>query len=173
MNFKKVEPKDLQINPMTILSDKWPLLTAGNLEGGFNTMTIAWGHIGNIWATGGGRLTFVAYVRPQRYTHEFMDKNDLFTVSVLPPEFKDKLAYLGRVSGRDEDKVANSGLTPVFSHGTTYFAQAKMVFVCRKLYQAPILDEGFVDRDLMNKVYPEKDYHTFYIGEVVEILEKE
>ena len=173
MNFKTIEPKDLHLNPITTLQDEWPLLTAGNEEDGFNTMTIAWGHIGNIWATGVARPTFVAYVRPQRYTHEFMDKNNMFTISVLPSDFKEALAYLGRVSGRDEDKVAKAGITPVFDQNTTYFAEAKMVLVCRKLYQAPILEEGFLDKDLMGKVYPDKDYHTMYIGEIVSVLVKE
>jgi len=170
MSFKQVDPKDFHINPITTLSDEWPLLTAGSKETGFNTMTISWGHIGSLWGTGGGKPTFVAYVRPQRYTFEFMNSNDMYTVSVLPAGNKEALAYLGRVSGRDEDKVAKAGLTPVFDQGTTYFEEAKLVLVCRKLYQAPILEDGFIDKALMGKIYPEKDYHTMYIGEVMSIL---
>ena len=169
MNFKEIDLKNLHLNPITILSDEWPLLTAGNKESGFNTMTIAWGHIGFIW----NKPTFVAYVRPQRYTYEFMNSNDMFTVSVLPSDFKEALAYLGRVSGRDEDKVAKAGVTPVFDKDTTYFQEARLALVCRKLYQAPIIENGFVDRDLMEKVYPEKDYHTMYVGEILNILVRE
>ncbi|MCL2576011.1 MAG: flavin reductase [Defluviitaleaceae bacterium] len=173
MNFKTIDPKDLHLNPITTLSEEWPLITAGNEENGYNTMTISWGHIGSLWGIGGGRPTFVAYVRPQRHTFGFMNANDMFTISVLPSDFKEAKAYIGRTSGRDEDKVAKAGLTPIFDQNTTYFAEAKMVFVCRKLYQAPILEEGFVDKDLMAKVYPDKDYHTMYVGEIVGILAKE
>jgi len=170
MNFKAIDPKELLINPITTISEQWPLIAAGNEENGFNTMTISWGHIGSLWGTGGARPTFVAYVRPHRHTHKFMNSNDMFTISILPSIFKDALTYLGRVSGRDEDKVKNAGLTPIFDQNTTYFAEAKLVFVCKKLYQAPILEEGFLDTELMNKVYPEKDYHTMYVGEIVSIL---
>ena len=170
MNFKKTDPKDLHLNPITTLSDEWPLLTAGTKETGFNTMTISWGHMGSIWGIGGGKPTFVVYVRPHRHTFEFMNSNDIFTVSVLPAGFKEALAYLGKVSGRDEDKVAKAGLTPVFDQGTTYFREAKQVFVCRKLYQAPIVEDGFIDKDMMAKIYPEKDYHVMYVGEILSIL---
>ena len=170
MSFKELDPRNLQVNPVTILADEWPLLTAGNKESGFNTMTISWGHIGSIWGIGGGKPTFVAYVRPQRHTFEFMNSNDVFTVSVLPAEFKETLAYLGKVSGRDEDKVAKAGITPVFDKGTTYFAEAKMVFVCKKMYQAPLVEDGFVDKGIVDTMYPGKDFHTMYVGEILDVL---
>ena len=100
MRFKKVEKKDLQLNPVNMLAEGWPLLTAGDEENGYNTMTISWGHIGYMW----NMPTFCVYVRPQRYTKKFVDESELFTVSVLPSEYKKALAYLGRTSGRDEDK---------------------------------------------------------------------
>ena len=169
MSFKEINPRDLFLNPITTLSEEWPLITAGTKESGFNTMTISWGHIGSIW----GRPTFIAYVRPQRYTLEFMNSNDVFTVSVLPSNYKEALTYLGKVSGRNEDKVSKAGVTPVFDKDTTYFEEAKLVFICCKLYQAPILEEGFVDKDLMQQIYPQKDYHTMFVGEILSILVRE
>ena len=171
MSFKTVDVKGLQINPITMFSDEWPLVTVGNKENGFNTMTISWGHIGHIWGKGSSDTpVLVVYIRPHRYTHAFMNDNDMFTVSILPSEYKETLAYLGKVSGRDEDKVSKAGLTPVFGYGTTYFHEAKLVFVCRKLYQSPIKEDGFADKDLVERVYPEKDFHTMYIGEIVQVL---
>ena len=169
MQFQKVEEKDLQLNPLSTFGDDWPLLTAGNGEKGYNTMTISWGHIGTIW----NKPTLSIYVRPQRYTKEFMDDHALFTVSVLPSEYKKALAYLGRASGRDEDKVAKVGITPLFDQNTTYFEEAKLVFICRKLYQAPLKEVGFLDPSISEKMYPEKDFHTMYVGEIVEILIKD
>ena len=167
MKFRKVDKRDLQLNPVSMFGSDWPLLTSGNFEDGYNTMTIAWGHIGAIWNKG----SITVYVRPQRYTKDFVDRNELFTVSVLPSKYKDELAYLGKVSGRDEDKVAKVGLTPIFDRDTTYFAEAELVFICRKLYQAQIKEANFLDHSLRDEVYPEKDFHTMYIGEIVEILE--
>ena len=173
MAFKELDVKKLSLNPATIFGEDWPLLTAGTKEKGFNTMTIAWGHAGTLWLTSENKNpSLVVYVRPQRYTKEFMDTNGIFSVSVLPSEFKETLAYLGKVSGRDEDKVSKRGLTPVFDKGTTYFDESRLVFVCRKLYASPILEEGFYDAGLRDKVYPEKDYHTLYIGEITSVLSK-
>jgi flavin reductase (DIM6/NTAB) family NADH-FMN oxidoreductase RutF len=169
MSFKKIEHKELQLNPITMFLNDWPLLTSGNEENGYNTMTISWGHIGGIW----NKPTMTVYVRPQRYTKAFIDSNELFTVSILPSAYKKALAYLGRVSGRDEDKVSKTGITPIFDQDTTYFDEAKLIFVCRKLYQGPIKEESFLDPSLSDQMYPEKDFHTMYIGEVVEILTKD
>jgi len=138
MSFKKIKKEDLQLNPITMFSEAWPLLTAGNEATGYNTMTISWGHIGAIW----NKPTMTVYIRPQRYTKEFVDSNELFTVSVLPSEYKEALAYLGKASGRDGDKIAKVGLTPLFDQDTTYFEEAKLVFVCRKLYQGQQIEEA-------------------------------
>ena len=166
MKFKKVKREDLRLNPITMFADDWPLLTAGNKKNGYNTMTIAWGHIGAIW----NKPTMVVYVRPQRYTKEFMDCNELFTVSVLSSEYKEALTYLGTTSGRDEDKVAKVGITPVFDDDATYFEEAKMVFICRIIYEDPIIEYGFLKESFVYQMYPEKDFHAMYIGEIVEIL---
>lgn len=171
MTFTEINISEFDFNPFNTFAKKWPLLTAGTKDN-FNTMTISWGHIGSIWGTGGGMPTLSVYVRPQRHTKSFMDANDMFSISVLPAEFKKELTYLGSASGRDCNKVAKTGLTPIFDASTTYFEQSRLVFICRKLYQAPILEHGFVDRELMDKVYPQKDFHTMYIGEITKILAK-
>lgn len=168
MKFKEIKKKDLQLNPVKLFAEDWPLLTAGNDEDGYNVMTIAWGHIGAIW----NKPTITVYVRPQRYTKEFVDCNELFTVSVLPSEYKEVLAYLGQASGRDEDKVGKANITPIFDKKTTYFEESELVFICRKVYQAQIENEGFQEQSLSDTVYPEKDFHTMYIGEIVEILQR-
>lgn len=80
------------------------------------------------------------------------------------------LEYLGSHSGRNEDKIKATGLTPVFSDESTYFAEADLVFICRRLYQAPLLEDGYVDRELIDFNYPDKDFHEVYIGEIVKVL---
>lgn len=171
--MKEITAEELNINPVMEISDGWMLLTAGTEADGYNTMTCSWGHIGSIWGHGRGSATAVCYVRPQRYTKEFVDREPLYTLCFFPEGYKKQLSYLGSHSGRDEDKVANAGLTPVFGDGFTYFAEAKLVLVCRKLYRAPLVEEGFLDKTILDKHYPNRDLHDMYIGEIVNILAAE
>ena len=164
--MKEISVKELQLNPMTLISDEWMLLTAGTKEGCFNSMTCSWGHLGSIW----GHYSAVCYVRPQRYTKEFIDREELYTLCFFSEDYKKDLAYLGSHSGKDEDKLSATKLTPAFGEGYSYYEEAKLVLVCRKLYRAPILEEGFVDKAVVDKCYPEKDFHDMYIGEIVKVL---
>ena len=168
--MKEISVSELQLNPMTMIAKDWMLVTAGNAQRGFNTMTASWGHLGSIWGHGGGLPTAVVYLRPQRYTKEFVDREELFTITVFPEEYRKALGYLGSHSGRDGDKVAESGLTPVFEGEYTYFAEAKLTLVCRKLYRAPIVPEGFLDQSIINAYYPQRDFHDMYIGEIIKVL---
>lgn len=165
--------KDLQINPVDMISKGWLLITAGNKEKGYNTMTACWGHIGAIWGHGRGLPTAMVYIRPQRYTKEFVDREEYYTLSFFSNDYKRQLAYLGSHSGRDEDKVAKVGLTPEFDMDTTYFNEADMVFICRKIYRAPLKEEGFLDKQIMEDNYPLKDFHDMYVGEIVKVLVKD
>lgn len=167
--MRQIPVTELNLEPIRTISKEWMLLSAGSEESGYNTMTCSWGHIGSIWGTGGGMATAICYVRPQRYTKEFMDREEYYTLSFFPPEYKSRLAYLGANSGRDGDKIAAAGLTPVFADGTTFFAEAKLVLVCRKLYRAPLQEEGFVDKSIVSQHYPHKDFHDMYIGQIVKV----
>lgn len=173
--FEEIDVEKIMINPPTEIGKKWMLLTAGTEAEGYNTMTIAWGHMGAIWEEkkhGGAFPTFICYVRPSRYTKEFVDREPYFTLCSFPEERRRALGYLGHHSGRDEDKVAKAGLTPVFADGTTYFAEAETVYICEKIYHAPLKEEGFVDRSLIDANYPNRDFHEMYIGKIVKILKK-
>lgn len=171
--MREIPYESLKFNPMTMIAKEWMLVTAGTEERGYNTMTASWGHLGSIWGHGGGLPTAVIYVRPQRYTKQFVDREELFTLTVFPPEYKKALSYLGSHSGRDEDKVAKVGLTPMFGEGYTYFAEAKLVLVCRKLYRAPLVEEGFIDRNVLEDSYPARDFHDMYVGEIIKVLTDE
>lgn len=174
--MKEISPYDLNFNPMEVIGGDWALLTAGNKEDGYNTMTISWAQIGSLWGLNNvdgkhwGHPVATVYVRPQRYTKEFMDRETYYTLSFFDKKHKKHLAYLGAKSGRDEDKVAKMGLEPVFFDGTTYISEADLVLVCRKLYQTPILESGFVDEAIREETYPKKDYHEMYIGQIEKVL---
>jgi len=149
-------------------NDDWLLLTAGKLEARqFNTMTVSWGCLGVLWS----RPVAIAFVRPQRHTYRFMEESPDFTLTAFPPERHDALMLLGTKSGRDGDKVAESGLTPTASSkvGSPCFAEAHLVLECRKIYRDDLKPEFFLDPTIQGN-YPTKDYHRFYLGEVVAIF---
>jgi flavin reductase (DIM6/NTAB) family NADH-FMN oxidoreductase RutF len=164
-HFREVQPKDFQISPFHAIGSDWMLITAEK-EGRVNTMTASWGGLGVIW----GRNAAYVFVRDSRYTKEFIDRESYYTLCFFPDAFHKALGYLGTKSGRDEDKVAKVGLTPVFGEGYTYFAEAELVLVCRTLYQAPLKEEFFRDAAVMDANYPERDFHDLYIGEIVKVL---
>ena len=168
MAFKEVDIKSLNFNPFTKIGSEWMLITAGD-QSGYNTMTASWGGLGVLW----GKNVATCYIRPQRYTKEFVDTRDTFTLSFYPAEKKDALSYLGKVSGRDEDKVKKVGFTPAFTNGNAYFEEAELVLVCRKMSRTPLRPEQFLDETVDGRWYPNKDYHEMYIAEVIDVLVKE
>lgn len=176
--MREIPYSQLQLNPMDLIGKQWWLITAGTEETGYNTMTASWGHLGSIWGSPQrkghmGLPTAVVYIRPQRYTKSFVDREALFTLSVFDESWRKELAYLGTASGRDEDKIAKAGLTPVFLDGTTAFAEAQLTLVCRKLYRAPLIAEGFADPSILDYNYPQRDLHDMYVGEILKVYEKD
>lgn len=143
---------------------KWGLLTAGK-PGDFNTMTVSWGGLGTIW----NKPVATVYVRTSRYTHEFMDKEDYFTVSFYPDEYKKTLGVLGSKSGRDMDKINESGLTAVEAGESMSFKEAEMTLVCKKLFMQR-LDPKNMAPEIADTFYAGDAEHDMYIGEVVAII---
>lgn len=163
--MKEINIRDIKISPVELISDGWALLTAGNEEK-YNTMTVSWGALGEIW----GKDAVFVFVRPQRYTFEFTEKEELFTLSFYGNEYKDALKICGSKSGRDIDKAQATGLKPVFTDGTVTFEQAKYTIVCRKMASQFIDPAGFADAAIGNN-YANKDYHKVYVGEIIKVYE--
>ena len=136
-------------------------------------MTISWGSLGTIWAPrGNGRQIATIYIKPSRYTFSYLEKSDYYTISFFPEEKRKDLAYLGSHSGRDEDKLAATSLTPVEkAHGTMGFAEASLTLVCHKLYSDGFKKEN-IPADIVAAYYDGEDPHHFYIGEIVDFDEK-
>ncbi len=163
MSLKEIDIKSLDnLNPFSKIADDWFLVTAGD-ENGYNTMTASWGSLGTMW----GKSAAVTVIRPQRYTKEFIDNNKYFTISFLKEGNKDILSLCGSKSGRDFDKAKETGLEPVFVDKTTTFEQAELVLICRKVFAQDINPDSFLDKTIIDKWYPEKDFHTAYVGEIV------
>lgn len=168
MGFKEISAEELQFNPFTKIGKEWMLVTAGD-ENRHNTMTASWGGVGVMW----GKNVVSVYIRPQRYTKEFVDTNDTFTLSFYDEAWKKALGICGSKSGRDCDKEAEEGLTPYYIDGTTAFAEADMILVCKKQYHQDMAAEHFDVKENDEKWYPEKDYHTMYMAEIVKVLVRE
>ena len=165
--MKSIKPEELQKNVFSMIGKEWLLVTAEK-EGQVNTMTASWGGLGVMW---GKNVAFIV-LRPQRYTKEFVDAGGTFSLSVLDEEYRKTLNYLGTVSGRNEAKVAKSGLTVEHAEGTPYFGEANTVLICRKLYAQQYDPSCFIDKSCDERWYPEKDYHTMYIAEIEKVLVK-
>ena len=165
--FKTVDPKELKDNVFSLIGDRWMLITAGTGED-LNTMTASWGGLGILW----GAPVATCYIRPQRYTKEFVDREEYFTLTFFEEEHRQALALCGSKSGREVDKVKECGFTVKPAPcGAPYFEEAGLVLVCRKRF-AQEMDPANIPEDVKASVYLTQDYHTMYIGEIVEVLQK-
>ena len=162
--FKTINPKEIKDNLIKCFADEWALITAGN-GNDYNMMTASWGFAGEMW----GQDSLCVVVRPQRYTMEFIDKNDYFTVSFYGDR-KDIHKICGSMSGRDVDKTAECNLTPVTSEKYVYFKEARLVLVVKKQFVQQMKEDAFIDCDILPRYYPEKDFHNMIIGRIEKVL---
>lgn len=172
--FYKIEPKALMeqpgvwsFNPFETIGKEWYLITGGTMEH-HNTMTASWGTMGIFW----GKPVVNSFIRPQRYTYEFIEAGERFTLSFFGEEYRKALQFCGSHSGRDYDKERECGLTPVAFDGAVGYAEADTVLVCRKLYAYDIKPEEMLDPAAIEPWYPEKDYHRCYFAEVLGVYRK-
>lgn len=166
MAFQEVNPELLTDNPFKLIGADWMLITAGSAEK-LNTMTASWGGLGVLWER---KVCFI-FVRPTRYTCEFIEQATHFSLSFFDESRRKALQYCGTHSGRNSDKVKEAGLTAVHDSGLVYFNEARLVLGCRKLYHQDIEPARFLD-PAINSMYPQKDYHRMYAGEIVKCLRK-
>lgn len=161
-------PMDLlEINPFTKFSKEWALISSGTKKNA-NTMTIGWGGVGVIW----GKNVAYLFVRESRYTKELMDAGDFFSVAFLNEEYRDALKYCGEHSGREGDKFHASGLTLATKHSIPYPDEANLVLLCQKMAAVPLTEDTFLMPEIKKKWYQDNDYHTMYIGEIIEVLSR-
>ena len=145
------------------------LLAAGDRTKS-NAMTIGWGGIGTLWQ----KTALTVYVAEKRYTKEFMDRSDYFTVMAFDEENGKVLQYMGTKSGRDGDKAQALGLhTAYTANGTPYYIEATMVIECKIMYAAPF-DADYFKSDVPKNMYSHfpAGIHSMYIGEVVNAWKK-
>ena len=118
MNYKEINPIDLNESTFRLIGHDWMLVTAAN-NSRVNTMTASWGGFGVLFNK---NVAFI-FVRPQRFTKEFVDGSDRFSLTFFDKSFKKELSYLGTASGKDEDKINKAGLTTLYLVETPYFEE--------------------------------------------------
>ncbi len=169
MSFKKTDITELRLDPFKAVGKQWMLLTGGTMAD-FNTMTASWGQLGVLW----NRNVLTCYIRPNRYTFGYIEGGELFTASFFGEEHRSALAFCGSHSGRDCDKVKETGLTPVEVGGAVAFEEAELVLVCRKLYCYDLEEKGFLTDDgIPGQFFGSDPYHRAYISEIVGAYVKE
>lgn len=167
--MKRIEIKDLTENFFETISKEWMLVTAGTPDH-FNTMTASWGGIGFLW----NKPVAFIFIRPERYTYEFAEKNEYLTLSFLGDENRQIHNICGSKSGRDTDKVQETGLKPLPTpEGNITFKQSRLTLECRKLYSRMLEPESFIDKQPLEKWYSENNgMHKMYIVEIVNVWKK-
>ena len=167
MSFITVKADELQENFFHAIGNQWMLITAGNSDS-YNTMTASWGGVGVLW----NKDVAFSFVRDSRYTMEFLDREEYYTLSFFGDNMRKELAFCGANSGRDVDKAKVTGLIPCFDEKAPYFEQAEPVLVCKKLYKQKMTPDCFVDRSIINSAYSSGDWHEVFVGEIVKAIRK-
>ena len=167
LKFMEIKPADIERNVFELISNDWFIIAAA-CGGKTNAMTASWAGLGRLW----NKDVVFLFVRPQRYTNELMESADNFSVSVFNDAYRDKLNYLGTVSGRDEDKITKSGFTLLTDEAAPYFTEADITIFCRKLYMQKLEKDCFAPfaQDFNAQHYPMNDHHFLYIGEITKVF---
>jgi flavin reductase (DIM6/NTAB) family NADH-FMN oxidoreductase RutF len=166
--FKEIPAEQLGINPFAAIGSEWMLITAQMGER-VNAMTASWGGLGRMW----NRNVAFTVIRPQRFTKTLVDGSDTFSLAFFGGGEKETLGYMGSASGWNEDKIAGSGLTVLHDGEIPYFAEARVVLLCKKLFAQPYRPESFIAEELNAEFYPKSDHHTLYISEILKVLVRE
>ncbi len=163
-NFNIIKPENISANIFDLIANQWGLLCAGNMKN-YNMMTISWGLFGELWH----KKIVTVFVRPQRYTYEFMEHNDYFTINFFSHSMKNVLELCGNESGKNIDKMGLKELTPVlYKNKTVFFEESNLIIICKKVYTDNLNPDNFLDNSIMDN-YPKKNYHKFYMGEIIEV----
>lgn len=154
-------------NPFDLIGSQWMLITAGSRES-FNTMTASWGGLGWLW----NRPVAFIFVRPERYTHDFIEKSDRLTLSFYDEAYRKALQICGTKSGRNCDKVSEAGLSPAgIGEDAVTFSQARLSILGRKIFKAEMQECDFIDKSLLEHYgKAHGGFHTVYVVEIEKVF---
>jgi flavin reductase (DIM6/NTAB) family NADH-FMN oxidoreductase RutF len=129
-----------------------------------NVMTIGWASFGFIW----GKPIMTIAVRPTRHTYGIIERSKDYSVSIPNGNMSKEIELCGTLSGKNCDKLKKSGLElfPALKVRSPILAVAGTHLECKIVYKAPIDPNMLIDE--YKPLYPRKDYHTLYFGEIME-----
>ncbi|MGE3062722.1 MAG: flavin reductase family protein [bacterium] len=163
--MKRISPSEIKDNSFNLIGKSWMLVSAGNLER-INCMTASWGGFGVLWNK---NVAFI-FVRPVRYTYEFIERSEYFSLSFFDEKHRGILEYCGKVSGRNSDKVKVMSLHPEMHDGKSpLYEEARLSIICKKIYYSDLDPKHFLIDDIESN-YPHSDYHRMYVGEITDVL---
>jgi len=166
--FQTTDIYSITDNFVKSIGNDWLLITSGTPEK-FNTMTASWGAVGVLWSKPVG----ICFIRPTRYTFDFINKDQIFTLSFFTEKEHSILQYCGSKSGRNVDKIAQTGLIPLQTNsGGIAFKQSRLCIECSKVYYDDLKPSNFILSGTDQQNYPLKDYHRMFIGEIVNVYKK-
>ncbi len=172
MAKKEIVPEELTRSVFDLIGKDWTLITAGK-EGKVNAMTASWGGMGVLW---GRDVVFIfvrQFVRQSRYTKEFLDASDTFSLNFLDPKaYRPVQNYFGTVSGRDEDKFAESGLHTKEECDTPFIEESNTVLLCRKAGVFAMPESGMAP-GIPERWYADHNDHTMYVGFIEKVLKED
>ncbi len=166
--MKHIKPEELGENVFKLIGKKWALVASydkNHTPLPYNALTASWGGMGVLW----NKNVFFCFIRPQRYTKEFIDASDTVTLSFFDEKYRSALNLCGKKSGRDGDKLTEAGLDVITGNNAVKFKQASITVTGKKLYSGPILPGCFTDKSIIDTCYPNKDFHEMYICEITDI----
>ena len=160
--LERINVKELE-NSVKSIGDDWMLITVADEKNGrVNAMTASWGAMGVLW----NKPVCICFVRPERYTFELLAEQKELSVAFLGSQRRDALAFCGRESGRDLDKLEKCGLTTLELDGIPVITEAQTALTCRVLYEGSLNKDGFLDKALLAN-YASAGYHRMFICEII------
>lgn len=164
--YKQITPDKIPGNIYKMLSENWMLITAGD-NSDFNMMTASWGGLGHMY----NKPVAFCFINPTRHTIKYMEKSDTYTLSFYTETYREALNYCGSHSGKDTDKVAGSGLTPVATPmGSMAFSEAWMIIECKKMAAQQFTADAILTPEAKGKWG--KELHKMFIGEIINVWVK-
>jgi flavin reductase (DIM6/NTAB) family NADH-FMN oxidoreductase RutF len=163
-----VNPKfdEFVVETLAKLEDPGCLLVGAKKDGACNVMAIGWGFMGVFW----GMPVFLVAVRHSRFTHEFIEESDEFSVNVPGEGLEKTVTYCGEVSGKEHDKFKECKLSLMKGKKVNVptIKECKIHYECKVVHKLEVRP-GKVPADVKKLFYPRDDYHTLYFGKILTV----
>lgn len=172
--FKQISPEELcdNFNVLTLVGKDFYVITAGK-ENHYNSMIGSGGGLGMLFR----KPTTWCVLRADRYTLELIQKEQTYTLSYFPNEYKEQMIFLGSKSGRNSEKMKEVELVGVQTpSGDMSFEKAGLIIECKLTQLTTPNPNDFCTqeaKDYISEVYKEATDHRKYVfGEITHVWVK-